>query len=178
MDGKKCGKGKEYYINGGIRFEGEYIYSFKIKGKSYLNNKIEFEGEYLYNQKWNGKGYDENGNVIYELINGNGKVKEYNSDGILIFEGENLNRRRNGKGKEYLHAGGIIFFEGEYLNGRRNGKGKEYSFDGKLMFEGEYSNGKKMEKEKNIILMVNYPLMVNIQMELDIKEKNIMKWVN
>ena len=32
-------------------------------------------------KKWNGKGYDENGNVIYELINGNGKVKEYNEYG-------------------------------------------------------------------------------------------------
>ena len=42
---------------------------------------IEFEGEYLYDKKWNGKGYDENGNIIYQLINGNGKVKEYNKRG-------------------------------------------------------------------------------------------------
>ena len=62
---------------------------------------MEFEGEYLYNRKWNGKGYDENGNIIYELINGNGKVKEYDEDGELLFEGGYLKGERNGKGKEY-----------------------------------------------------------------------------
>ena len=31
----------------------------------------------MYDKKWNGKGYDNNGNEIYELINGNGPVKEY-----------------------------------------------------------------------------------------------------
>ena len=46
-------------------------------------------------------------------------------------------------------------YEGEYLNGKRNGKGKEYYYDGKLEFEGESVNGKKMEKERNIIYMVN-----------------------
>ena len=29
-----------------------------------------------------------------------------------------------------------MVFEGEYLNGRINGKGKEYDLDGKLKFEG------------------------------------------
>ena len=33
-------------------------------------------------------------------------------------------------------------FEGEYLNGKKNGKGKEYYFNGKLKFQGEYLNGK------------------------------------
>jgi len=48
----------------------------------------------------------------------------------------------------------MIRFEGEYLNGKKNGKGKEY-WNGELEFEGEYLNGKKMEKEKNIMIMVN-----------------------
>ena len=34
---------------------------------------------YLYNKKWNGKGYEINGNIIYELINDTGKLKEYNN---------------------------------------------------------------------------------------------------
>ena len=88
---------------------------------------MEFEGEFRYNKKWNGKGYDENDNIIYELINGNGKVKEYDNNGELIFEGE-------------------------YLNGKRwNGKAKEF-FLGELIFEGEYINGEK----KNNILKFNY----------------------
>ena len=48
----------------------------------------------MFNRKWNGKGYDEEGNIIYELINGNGKVKEYYYDGQLIYEGEYLNGKR------------------------------------------------------------------------------------
>ena len=104
---------------------------------------MEFEGEYLYNKKWTGKGYDENGNIIYELINGNGKVKEYENN-KLIFEGEYINGKRNGKGKEYENK--KLIFEGKYKNGKRNGKGKEY-YDDKLIFEGEYLNGKKMKKK-------------------------------
>ena len=70
MKGKKNGKGKEYYEDSKLRFEGEYLYDYKLKGKYYINGKLEYEGEFLYNEKWNGKGYDENGNIIYELING------------------------------------------------------------------------------------------------------------
>ena len=37
--------------------------------------------------------------------------------------------------------GGILIFEGEYLNGKKNGKCKEYNNFGKLVYEGEYENG-------------------------------------
>ena len=103
---------------------------------------MEYEGEYIIN-KYNGKGYDEDGNIIYELKNGNGKVKEYKFNGDLAFEGEYLNGERNGKGKEY-YDNGKLKFEGEYLNGERHGKGKEYYKDGKLEFEGEYLYGFKI----------------------------------
>ena len=114
LNDKRNGKGKEYWGDGKLMFEGEYLSNFKIKGKYYINGKLEFEGEFRYNNKWNGKGYDENGNVIYELINGNGKVKEYDDNGILEFEGEYLNGKRNGKGKKYL--GNHIISDGEYVN--------------------------------------------------------------
>ena len=73
-------------------------------------------------------------------------VKEYNNDGNLQFEGEYLNGKRNGKGKEYYH--GKLIFEGEYLNGKKwNGKGKIYDFFDILRFECEYLNGeKKLQK--------------------------------
>ena len=88
LNGKRNGKGKEYDNNGNLIFEGDYLYNHKLKGKYYINNNLEYEGEYIYNKKWNGKGYDENGNIIYELINGTGKVKEYDPDfGDLKFEG-------------------------------------------------------------------------------------------
>ena len=83
----------------------------------------------------------------------NGKGKEYDYEGKLKFEGEYLKGTRNGKGKEYKYC--ELKFEGEYLNGKRNGKGKEYNMFGTLIFEGEYKMKKEMEKEKNMIIMVN-----------------------
>ena len=106
---------------------------------------MEFEGEYLYNKKWKGKGYDKNGNIIYELINGMGKVKEYLYNN-LIFEGEYLNGQRKKKKKKYNSFGKLIF-EGQYLNGERNGKGKDFSSLGKLIFEGEYLYEEMFGKE-------------------------------
>ena len=50
---------------------------------------------------------------------------------------------KNGKVREYIINTDKLRFEGEYLNGKRNGKGKEYYNDGKLRFEGNYLNGKK-----------------------------------
>ena len=120
LDGKRHGKGKEFYKNGTIEFEGEYLYNFKYKGKYYINQKLEYEGIYEYGNKWDGKGYDEYGNIIYELNNGNGKVKEY-EDGELYLEGEYLNGKRNGKCKQYFE--GKLVLDGEYLNGIQNGLG-------------------------------------------------------
>ena len=118
LNAERNGKGKEYDYKGDLEFEGEYLYFFRIKGKCYINKKLEYEGEFRYDWKWNGKGYDDSGNLIYELINGNGKVKEFN---------------------------GKLKFEGEYLNGKRNGKGKEYDYKGNLKFEGEFLDDKKKE---------------------------------
>ena len=84
LNGERNGKGKEYW-NGKLIFEGEYLYGKRLKGKEYVNERLEYEGEYIIN-KYNGKGYDEDGNIIYELINGNGKVKEYEDD-KLKYEG-------------------------------------------------------------------------------------------
>ena len=124
-------KKKSYYANENLEFECGYINNTK-HGKAkeyYLTGELEFEGEYLYGLKWNGKKYDKNGNIIYELNNGNGKVKEYEGE-KLIFEGEYINGKRNGKGKEYEN--GTLKFEGEYLNGYKCGKGKEYNNNGTL----------------------------------------------
>ena len=72
----------------------------------------------------------------------NGKGKIYNETGEVIFEGEFLKGKKNGKGREFDDLG-FIRFEGEYLNGMRHGKGKEFNSLGLLIFEGEYLKGKK-----------------------------------
>ena len=71
-----------------------------------------------------------------------GKGKEFDFKKETIFEGEYLNGERNGQGKEYYFNGKMIF-EGKYLNGEKNGQGKEYYFNGKIKFEGIYLNGEK-----------------------------------
>ena len=149
-NGSRIGKGKLFnYINGNVTFEGEYLYEYKIRGKEFIKKKLAYEGEFLFDRKWNGKGYDGNGNVIYELVNGKGKVKEYSLyNEILVFDGEYLNGDKTGKGKEFNRYSGDLEFEGEYLNGKRNGKGKEYDEDGELIYEGEYLNGKRTGKGK------------------------------
>ena len=162
LNGKRNGKGKEYYDydemllvkpdyltrrvkeynkSGDLIFEGEYLNNYKLKGREYINRRLSYEGDYLYNLKWNGKGYNEYGDIIYELDNGNGVIKEFNSEGVFIFEGEYFNGKRNGEGKEY-YADKLVF-EGEYFNGQRNGKGKEYNEKGAIEFEGEYLNGER-----------------------------------
>ena len=149
LNGKRHGKGKEYYYNGTLKFEGEYLYSHKLNGKFYIDGKIEYDGEYLFDKKWNGKGYDENGNLVYELKNGNGKVKEYYNDDTsksikLEFEGKYFNGKRCGRGKEYYcNSYNKLSFEGFYFNDKRIGNGKEFDYHGSIIFEGEYLKGKR-----------------------------------
>ena len=59
----------------------------------------------------------------------------------------------NGKGKEYNISTNNLLFEGEYLNGKKIGEGKEYydNDNGKLKYEGEYLNG----EGKEYFLIVN-----------------------
>ena len=143
LNGKRNGIGKEYYYNGKLKFEGEYLYGFKLRGKEYFEGRLEYEGEYLYGKKFEGKGYDEKGNIIYELNNGNGKVKEYDNKGYLEFEGEYIKGKKSGKGKEFKRH--FCTFYGEYLDGKRwNGIGKKYSIFqcDKEVTEFEYINGK------------------------------------
>ena len=75
--------------------------------------------------------------ILYELKDGKGLIKEYYDENeIILYEGEYLNGKRNGKGKEY-YPNGNLKFEGKFLNYNWNGKGKEY-YNDILIFEGIY----------------------------------------
>ena len=97
-NGKKNGKGKEYFEGKKI-FEGKYLNGIKIEGKGYnksgdkifelkngkgkeyySNGKLKFEGEYFNAIRWNGKGYNKNGEEEFEIKNGNGFEKEYDDN--------------------------------------------------------------------------------------------------
>ena len=128
--GKKNGIGIEYYQNGKIKFEGEYLQGKKLNGKGYDENgnlifrlengqvteyyyeiKYKFEGEYYNGRRWNGRGYEYNGFQDFEIKNGIGKGKLYDYYCNLLFEGEFINGKKNGKGKEYNPARKLLIYE-------------------------------------------------------------------
>ena len=91
----------------------------------------------------------------YYIKSGKGLIKEYDSSGRLEFEGEYINGKRNGKGKEYYYCNDNLAFEGEYLFGYKI-KVKDY-INEKLEYEGEYLyykkyNGKGYYENGNIYM--------------------------
>ena len=161
LNGEKSGKIKEYFTKDNIEliFDGEYLYNHRRRGKEYKDGILIYEGEYLFDRKWEGKTYNKNKNVIYEIHNGNGKAIEYYGYRMdNKYEGEFLEGKRNGKGKEYL--GETLLFEGEYKDGKRNGYGIEYDIIGRIQFKGTYLNGErcinntiKEKKDEGCILL-------------------------
>ena len=145
---EKNGKGKEYSLDSNIiRFEGEYSNRKRTRlGKEFDHNgKLEFEGHY-WNGKRHGKGKEYH-YIFYDFINSSGTVDDKYEE--IFFDGQ----KNDDKEKEnYYLYNAVKVFEGQYLNGKRNGKGKEYStIDmsyGYLLFEGDYLNGKRHGKGK------------------------------
>ena len=54
--------------------------------------KLKFEGEYLFKEKIKGKLFDCYGNVIFELNDNNGIIKESNNN-TRIYIGDNINKK-------------------------------------------------------------------------------------
>ena len=129
LNGKRNGIGKEYdSFNKKLIYEGEYLNGLRNgKGKEYYDNgALKFDGEYLDGKQITGTKYDRNGTKIYQLNNKNGIGKEYGNQNMVLFEGEYLNGKKNGRGKKYFYyKNKEVQFEGEYKNGLRNGEGKE-----------------------------------------------------
>ena len=87
-------------------------------------------------KKRNGKEFDKNGNIISQVNNGKGIIKEYNND-FIKFEGEYIDGER--KGKVYDDNGKLIF-EDEYLNGQK-WNGKIYDINGIIIYELKNGTG-------------------------------------
>ena len=102
-------KGKGYDLKGNIILEIEN----DGKEKEYYDNgHLKFEGEYVNGRRWNGKFYNYEGKEEFIMENGRGQGKEFDYHGNLLFEGEYLNGERYGKGKEY-YDNSKLKFEGE-----------------------------------------------------------------
>ena len=100
LNGEKNGNGKEYDNKGHLLFEGKYINGEKNGNGIEYNPDGKFVGEYINGKKWNGKGINKKGDILYDIINGYGTIREY-EDGNLIYEGGYLNGMRHGEGREY-----------------------------------------------------------------------------
>ena len=125
--GERNGEGKEYDYDENLKYKGKYSRNFwNGEGEEYLNGILIFRGIYRFGNRWDGIGYDKWGNKIYELKSGCGIVKEYNDEGVLLYEGDYKNGVKYGFGKEY-NTDETLIYEGSYENGKRSkGKGKDY----------------------------------------------------
>ena len=165
LNGLKQGKGKLYYKNGNIKYDGDFVKDkFEGNGKYYYEN-----GEY-YNGQWfngfkqgKGKIYYKNGNIKYEgdFVNdkyeGDGKFIWKNGDyyigqfskglkngngiiftmnGDIKYEGGFVNNKFEGKGKYYFVNG--EYYIGQWLNDLRHGKGIEYYKKGNIKYDGDF----------------------------------------
>ena len=152
--GERNGEGKEYDYDENLKYKGKYSRNFwNGEGEEYLNGILIFRGIYRFGNRWDGIGYDKWGNKIYELKSGCGIVKEYNDEGVLLYEGDYKNGVKYGFGKEY-NTDETLIYEGSYENGKRSkGKGKDFNFSGMLKYEGEYLygewDGQGIEYESN-----------------------------
>ena len=73
----------------------KYLYGNRTRGKEYYNDgNLKFEGEFFLDMKYDGKEYDRNGNILFEIKNGSGFIKKYDGNGNLDFEGEYLNLKK------------------------------------------------------------------------------------
>ena len=119
-EGKKTGKGAEYYESGLQAYVGAFE-------------------EDLYQGQ--GTQLDADGNVVYEggfaqgLYQGEGKLYQ---DAKLVYEGEFDQGEYQGEGKLYQDE--QLVYEGEFDQGERSGQGKAYSA-GKLAYEGGFAQG-------------------------------------
>ena len=77
-------------------------------------------------------------NKIFQKIFGV-DIKNYK---ILSGKYSTVKKNGNGKGRVYILKTKRLIFEGEFLNGKKNGKGKEFDEENHLIFYGEYLDGK------------------------------------
>ena len=73
LNGEKNGKGKEYYkYYNHCGLDEMPLIDERV---NYKSNLRKFEGEYLNGKKWTGRGYNFDGNLEFELKNGNGNKR-------------------------------------------------------------------------------------------------------
>ena len=165
------GKGKIYYKDGNVQYEGDFIndkfdgngiyfdkdgnyYDGKWKkglrhGKGityFKDGRKQYDGDFV-NGKAEGKGkyYYEDGNYYVGLWKNDlkdGKGTIYYKNGKVKFEGYFTEDKAEGIGKYYYEDGS--YYEGEWRNDLMHGKGKIVSYNGLIEYEGNFANDNPM----------------------------------
>ena len=124
---KYNGKGKEFFINGKIKYEGYFKNGGYEMGKLYYENgNIKYEGYF---------NYDDVDDYHYH-----GKGKLYYKNGKIKYEGDFKDSEYNGKGKLYYENGNIKY-EGNFCDGMYKGEGILYKPDGTIEYSGKFEFG-------------------------------------
>ena len=67
------------------------------------------------------------------------KGKEYDSNGIISYEGDFLHGQRSGQGTAYRN--GLLSYKGDFLAGVPSGNGTSYNSDGEMIYQGQFADG-------------------------------------
>ena len=143
--GNKNGQWKDFYPDGTVRAEGQYIDSRRTGLWKFYNRegKLEQTG-YFSNDNPNGlwKWYYENGAILREeeYFQGqrDGSFIEYSKNGEIIAKGQYSDDERNG---DWFFKYGNTHEEGKYIMGLRDGIWKSFYEDGQLRYKGNYIQG-------------------------------------
>ena len=119
----KQGKGKLYYKNCSIKYEGDFV-----------NDKFEGTGKYIWK---NGEYY------IGQWFNGlkHGKGILYNKNGKIKYDGDYIHNKKEGRGKMVYEDG--EYYVGQFLNNSIHGKGILYYKNNNIKYDGNFVNGQK-----------------------------------
>ena len=166
------GKGKIYYKEGNVLYDGEFIKDkfdgngtyfdkegnyYKGKWKNGLkhgkgityfkNGRKQYEGQFIEGKaEGEGKYYYEDGNYYvghWKNDLKDGKGTIYYKDGKIKFEGNFIEDKTEGYGKYYYKDGS--YYEGEWKNDLMHGKGKLFNSHGKIEYEGDFVNDNPMK---------------------------------
>ena len=171
--GVKQGPWKEYYADGELRAEGDYLDGSRYgKWKFYhQNGKVEQTGKYVKGGKPHGlwmwyypegmvlreesfrKGKEDGELVEYDTA-GNEMVKGAFIDGLedgdwfiqigeYREEGGFIDGLRHGEWIHYYTSNNEVSFKGEFIEGEAHGKHTYYHDNGRRMLEGKYELGLK-----------------------------------